>query len=124
MPWCPKCLTEYDEPFATECADCRIPLVEENPAQPEQKAPRHDLGEPVLLVTIDGHLEAEMLLSLLNEQQIPAFKKSRDAGAYFPIATGTNSLGVEIFVPQQLLEQAQEVAETVFPPEGWEEVQD
>jgi len=118
MPWCPECHTEYDEPSVIECANCHLPLVEEPPAQP----PPRDLGEPVLLITLDGHLEAEMLLGLLAEHQIPAFKKSRDAGAYFPIAIGTNALGVGICVPQGMLEQAQELADSLFPPEGWEEI--
>jgi hypothetical protein len=98
--------------------------VEELPDQPEQELqlpPKflfHDLGEPVLLLTIDGHLEADMLLSVLAEHQIPAFKKSRDAGAYFPVTIGTNSLGVDVYVPPQLLNQAQKLAASIFPPEG------
>lgn len=31
MPWCPKCKCEYREGI-TECADCKVPLVDELPA--------------------------------------------------------------------------------------------
>ena len=30
MPWCPKCKCEYKEGI-TECADCKVPLVDEFP---------------------------------------------------------------------------------------------
>jgi hypothetical protein len=126
MPWCPKCYIEYDGEGADSCADCLVPLVDELPAMPEeepqqnllQKPPLRDLGEPVLLITIDGHLEADMLLGLLTEHHIPAFKKSHDAKAYFSTATGTNSLGVDIYVPQQLLNKAMAITDTIFPPES------
>lgn len=32
MPWCPKCHSEYVEGI-TECGECKIPLVEEKPAE-------------------------------------------------------------------------------------------
>ena len=32
MPWCPKCKCEYKDGI-TECADCKIPLVDELPEE-------------------------------------------------------------------------------------------
>lgn len=32
MPWCPKCKSEYVE-GVTECAECKVPLVEEEPEE-------------------------------------------------------------------------------------------
>ena len=124
MPWCPKCLVKYDEEWVNTCADCHVPLVDELHIQSEmpQNFPPHDLGEPVLLIALDDAFEANMLLGLLQEQKIPAFKKGRGAGGYFDIMMGVNSFGTDIYVPQQLLTQARELAETLHPPEGAREL--
>ena len=38
MPWCPKCKCEYKEGI-TECADCKVPLVDEFPVdEPVEEA--------------------------------------------------------------------------------------
>jgi len=116
MPWCRKCQMEYDDPSATECADCQAPLAQE----PPQKLPPRDLGQAVLLLKLDDQLEAEMLLNLLAERQIPAIKKIRGAGGYLSIYMGVTSMGVEIYVPQQLREQAWELVESIRLPEGVE----
>ena len=34
MPWCPKCKSEYREGIK-ECADCKIPLMDELPPDSE-----------------------------------------------------------------------------------------
>jgi len=115
MPWCPECRTEYDEGFDT-CADCHVPLVEE----PPKAALALDLGEPVLLQTMDA-IEAEILLAVLQDQQIPAYKKSCGAGDYMSIF-GTSYLSVQIYVPRQLLKEAQEIAQALQPPEIEEEM--
>ncbi|MCL1816601.1 MAG: DUF2007 domain-containing protein [Clostridiales bacterium] len=59
----------------------------------------HDLGKPVLLLTMDNEIEAEMLLEMLREQHIPALKKSPGAGAYLSIYAGFTTLSVKIYVP-------------------------
>ena len=122
MPWCPKCHTEYVEGFNI-CTDCHVSLVDDHPALPEQDLPSRDLGEPTLLLTVPDSLQADMLLALLAEQQIPTFKKSRGAGGYFNIYMGLTSLGVEIYVPKQLLGQAREIAELLQQPGCEEEIQ-
>ena len=111
MPYCPKCHTEYIEGFDT-CADCHVLLVDDPPKalEPEPKLPPCDLGEPTLLFAGLNTLQADMLLALLAEQQIPAYKKSRGAGGYISVLMGTTSLGVEIYVPESLLEHAREIA--------------
>lgn len=42
MPWCPKCKSEYREGI-TECADCKIPLMDELP--PESENPYSEEAE-------------------------------------------------------------------------------
>jgi len=123
MPWCPKCHVQYSEDFDT-CAACHVPLTQESSTAAEagQKSPPSDLGAPVLLLTLYDALKADMLLSTLAKQRIPAFKKIRGAGGYLSIYMGVTSLGVELYVPQLFQQQAMELAETLFLPEGWEEL--
>jgi hypothetical protein len=126
MPWCPKCHAEYDEPAVTICADCNVPLVDELPTRPEppQNLPAHDLSdlnEPVLLLTAPDTIQADMLLTVLQERKIPAFKKSHAAAACFSTIAGTASVGEEIYVPRRLITQALELADAMYLPEGsWE----
>lgn len=42
MPWCPKCKSEYREGI-TECADCKVPLMDELP--PESENPYSEEAE-------------------------------------------------------------------------------
>lgn|GEM_PF-3366434 len=110
MLWCPICLTEYDLEGVTTCANCHVPLVDELPPQPQvkQKSPARDIMEPVLLITVDDMVEADMLLGLMNERRIPAFKKICGAG---DVIVGGNPLGLEIYVPRKLLMPAREIVE-------------
>lgn len=59
--FCPKCKTEYED-WVKECADCKIPLVVELPAEPK--------GEPI---------EYEELLSTYNQGDIAIIKSVLDA---------------------------------------------
>jgi hypothetical protein len=118
MPWCPECHTEYIEGFGV-CADCHVPLVEEPLAkpEPEQKLPPQDLGEPVLLLTVYNTMQANMLMALLKDEQIPAYQTNRGLGGYSRVFSGRGSFtGVEIYVPAQLLAKAREVTEILVQP--------
>ncbi|MCL1974850.1 MAG: DUF2007 domain-containing protein [Firmicutes bacterium] len=81
-----------------------------------------DLGEPVLLTVLDDVVEANMLMNLLQDQQIPAYKKGRGVGGYLDIVMAVNSFGTEIYVPRQLLMKAQELVEALHPPQGVQEL--
>ena len=120
MPWCPKCHTEYIEGFDT-CADCQMPLVDVAPGS-EQKLLSSDLGEPVLLLTVPDTMQADMLLALLETEQIPAYQINRGVGGYLGIYMGMTSLGTDIYVPEQLLKKALEIAETLQQPVVEEEI--
>lgn len=110
MPYCPSCLTEYREGFDT-CADCHVPLVEALPPEPEPEPLPDpvDFGDPVLLLTADNELTADMQMALLEANHIPAYRKFLAAGGYLSIYMGVTSFGIEIYVPRTLLGQAQEL---------------
>lgn len=67
--FCPKCRSEYREGY-TECEECRVPLVDELPPEPE--------GEYVdwvtVLTTLD-HNTVMVATSLLGDAGIPVFVK-------------------------------------------------
>ena len=123
MPWCPECKTEYCEGYSI-CDGCHVPLVDELPdlpevvPEPEPEWPPVDLGEPVLLITLDNIVEAKMLMAFLREQQIPIQVKGNNRGGYLGTSMGANGFNTEIYVPQQLLTLAQEMLETIHPPQG------
>jgi hypothetical protein len=67
--FCPKCRSEYRAGF-TECAECRVPLVEKLPQEPE--------GEYVEWVTVLSTLDQNAVMvatSLLEDAGIPVFVK-------------------------------------------------
>ena len=67
--FCPKCRIEYREGY-TECAECRAPLVEELPPEPE--------GEYVDWVTVLTTVDQNTVMvatSLLEDAGIPVLVK-------------------------------------------------
>ncbi|MGH1364288.1 MAG: hypothetical protein ACRBF0_12085 [Calditrichia bacterium] len=65
---------------------------------------------------LPGSLYAEMVAEVLKEKQIPHYlSQSWFSGAYG--IKGTNALGDDafIFVPEEALEEVNEVLETMFP---------
>jgi tetratricopeptide (TPR) repeat protein len=54
MPYCPKCRAEYREGF-TECADCRVPLVDALPAEGASPASQ---AETALRAMLDAGYQA------------------------------------------------------------------
>lgn len=118
MPFCPKCQTEYREGFST-CADCHVPLVAELPPlpEPEPLPDSQDFGEPTLLLTADTELEADMLVALFTDSGIPAYKQYDGASGVLKGIYGTALLGARVYVPANLIEQAQEL-HTAYLPAG------
>ncbi len=100
---CPRCGTEYRRGFAL-CGDCGAELV----AGPVEIAEEDEAGEEdevksfcdARLVTVAGWPEAGLLEERLNEDGIPAVKV---AGA----------AGVDIYVPEELLDSARDVVDSV-----------
>ncbi len=60
MPWCPKCKSEYREGI-TECADCKVPLVDELPPDREnpysEEAQMQEMKQWVIEPTTETALE-------------------------------------------------------------------
>lgn len=94
MPWCPNCRSEYREGF-TECADCKVALVDELPPVAEKKigfvcretargedpfadGRFTDEDRPVLLLGLEDQAETIRLCELLESCHVPAFPIHRE----------------------------------------------
>ena len=67
MPWCPKCLEEYDAGITT-CADCGSALVDKLESELERK--------PVLIYHASSENEAKVVIATLEAEGIVAFTGS------------------------------------------------
>ncbi|SET58650.1 Putative signal transducing protein [Natronincola peptidivorans] len=105
MPWCPKCKLEYRDGFE-KCNDCKIDLIEELEKH-EKEAIVFDTE--VLLTSVTDHIHADIIEAKLNDSGIPVLKKHREIGGYLNIYMGMTSLGIDIYVPSKLLEEAKEI---------------
>lgn len=65
-------------------------------------------GEAFLLSAVDS-IEADMIESILRANDIPVMKKYRESGGYMKIVMGNSIYGVDLFVPEQLLDRATEI---------------
>lgn len=99
MSWCPNCKSEYREGF-TKCSECGAELVEE--LEIEKKVIIDD-DEGAFLFSVRDDVQAKIVEAKLNAYGIPVLKTYVGIGnVYF----GTSVLGVNIFVPSKLLEEA------------------
>ncbi len=61
-----------------------------------------DYGAFVLLVNVASSIEADMMISRLAAEKIPAYKGYKSSGEYLNIATGFNYQGVDVFWRKRL----------------------
>src|SRR5690554_154322 len=102
MPWCPKCKLEYREGFK-RCSDCDIELVKEL-EQEEDQVQEYDSEE--LLTTVYDDFMATIIEAKLKDRGIPVLKRYKGPGGFLNIFMGASNLGVDLYVPGKLLEQA------------------
>mgnify|MGYP000846720709 FL=1 len=67
--------------------------------------------EMLLLSNLDT-IEAEIVTSKLQSYGIPVLKKSKGTGGILEIYMGSNLYGIDIYVPSQMFELANELLET------------
>ncbi len=65
--FCPQCKTEYVKGIA-ECADCKIPLVSKQPAEPD-----HEKGDYVGVLSTYNAADIAIVKSILDDAQIDYF---------------------------------------------------
>ncbi|MGI6085421.1 MAG: hypothetical protein ACOYIF_08245 [Acetivibrionales bacterium] len=62
-------------------------------------------GQAFLLTASDS-IEAGIIESKLKASNIPVYKKYRGAGAYLNLVLGNTSMGIDLFVPKEKLDEA------------------
>lgn len=61
------------------------------------------------LATVNSKMEAEMMIGMLENNGIKAFSDSNGAGEYLNITANYSTLGENVYVNEQDLEQAKEL---------------
>lgn len=78
-----------------------------------ERWPKQENGEsvpPVLFQHIQGsELDVEMTVNLLEAYGIPVLRKASGDGTLGEVLLGASGFGVDIFVPENMLEDAQNV---------------
>lgn len=97
MPFCPKCNKEYDEDTEV-CPDCGNKLIDDT-----------DTKEKLLISANEG-FTADLIEGSLKNAGIPYHRKSHSGPMGFSrYDYKYDSLGADFYVPEELLERAEEV---------------
>ena len=64
------------------------------------------------LITAGDSIEADIIESKLSIAQIPVYRKYREPGAYLEIILGNTTMGIDLFVPEEKLEEAKKLLES------------
>lgn len=103
MPWCPVCQLEYMEGKKI-CSDCNKRLADDKIPDPIV-----EYVEGEFLYSAADEMEAVIIESLLRSEGIQTMRKYREAGDFLVVYMGTSSFGIDIHVPEEQLERAQEI---------------
>ena len=123
MPVCPNCHSEYRDGY-TVCGDCGAALVPDAPVgNPDTSANRSDRAQagisPVrysgdsFLANITDAASLSYLKSALSEQHIPCRVLAGGISDYLYIKHGYSYLGVNVYVPENALNQAREMLDSL-----------
>lgn len=101
--YCHKCNCEYRDGINV-CPECGDILHPEPPAkiQPADES-------LCLLCTASDEFEADIIISKLSSEGIPAFKKFKGSDSYSRIILGRTLLGVDIIISEKDLAVAKEI---------------
>jgi hypothetical protein len=116
------CKCEYREGF-TICPDCSVRLVAN--LSEDTTIKKEDTGDlikieamkPVKIKTVANQIEAELILNLLHNNNIPCFKKDIAAGGYMNIYMGYSVYGQDLYVDEGDYQRAIELLNEVLDDE-------
>ncbi len=65
------------------------------------------------LISVSSDLEASMIIPVLIDNEIPAYKKFKGSGSYTNIYMGMSKMGIDIYVPEEQLAKAKEIVRSM-----------
>lgn len=71
-------------------------------------------SKPVKLCSVGSRMEAEMMIDILKQNQIPSYRKPIGSAEVMDIYAGNSMFGEDIFVNQDDVDRAKEVAGDLF----------
>ena len=78
-----------------------------------ERWPKQENGEPVAPVFFEhiqgSDLDVEMTVNLLEAYGVPALRKASGDGALGEVLLGASGFGVDIYVPETMFEDAQNI---------------
>lgn len=107
--FCPRCKTEYRKGI-TICPDCSAPLVEQLKSEKEAKEIVTAM-HGVKLTSVDTAVQAELILGVLRNNQIPCYTKDPASGGCMNLYMGYSIYGKEIYVDEEDYDRALELLE-------------
>ncbi|MFA9464753.1 MAG: DUF2007 domain-containing protein [Velocimicrobium sp.] len=104
--YCPNCKQTYVDGITT-CTDCGEPLIE----IPDKEVAYEEVTamDAVKLISVDNTINAELVLNLLRNNDIPCYAKDNGIGGYMNIYMGYSIFGKEIYVDKSDFAHATEV---------------
>jgi hypothetical protein len=72
----------------------------------------NQLEGQALLLTASDDVEAIIVVSMLKANEIPATKVYREDGGFFTMVLGKSLMGVDVFVPEEMLDSAKEILDS------------
>jgi len=104
--YCPNCKAEYQKGI-TVCKDCNEVLVETQ--KKEVDIEEITAMDAVKLISVDNTVNAELILNLLRNNEIPCYAKDNGIGGYMNIYMGYSIFGKDIYVDSADYNRANEV---------------
>ncbi len=115
--YCPNC-NKAIKTTDTICPDCGSDLTD---VLPEDGYFRLEAMKPVKLTTVVNHYDADIILNLLKNNDIPCLKKDKFVGGYMNILMGYSVYGQDLYVDEEDYESALELLQILEPINDSEE---
>ncbi len=90
-------------------------------ASDEKIIKKNEDAEVAYLATIDDMITAEIFGGVLKNGGVPCMLKDRFVGGPARIIAGTTSLGVDVYVARDALDEAKKLYEEFFAPQTEEQ---
>ncbi|MBN2794750.1 MAG: hypothetical protein JXR88_05045 [Clostridia bacterium] len=106
MKVCIKCGCEHED-FVSICSECQGELIDSQDDHPEEMV--YIYQDLTLLKNCESNEEANLLISLLNNEGITASIQYQEAGSYLNIVHGRSFQGADVMVPKEDLALSQSI---------------